>query len=127
MTSEFKILAWYGLVMMITIIIQATMARGQVGDRALLGSREDMPRLTGLAFRLDRAQNNNTTAMALFAPAVLLLGETGGGAGTLLAAQIFLAARVAYVIAYAADISVVRTLIWFAGFGSTAWLYWQSV
>ena len=121
-----EILAWYGLFMIATILMQVFAARAQVGDMTLMGTREDMPKLTGLAFRLDRAQANNTVAMALFAPAVLLL-TAAPPASALLAAQVFLAARIGYVAVYAAGISILRTLIWLVGFAATGYLYVLSV
>lgn len=126
MTSLYSILAWYGLFMIATVLAQVFAARAQVGDMTLMGTREDMPKLTGLAGRLDRAQANNTVAMALFAPAVLMLANAPP-ASALLTAQVFLAARIGYVVAYAAGISVLRTLIWLVGFAATGWLYWQSI
>ena len=62
--------------------------------------------------------------MALFAPAVLILQAKGlATPGTLLTAQVFLIARIAYVPAYAAGLPWVRSLIWVVGFLATAWLY----
>ena len=67
---------------------------------------------------------NCIVALALFAPAVLILAEKGiGTGGTLLAAQVFLIARVIYVVVYAAGLPWARTLIWMVGFLATAWLY----
>ena len=94
------------------------------GFTPLVGNREDMPDLTGAAFRLDQAQLNSVVAMALFAPAVIILqtsGITGGNA--LLAAQIFLIARFFYLIIYWAGIPWARTLVWLVGFLMTLWLY----
>ena len=127
MSSEFTILTIYGLFMMLTIVLQVLAAMGQVGMMQLFSSRDSMPRLDGLAGRLDRAQMNNVVAMALFAPAVLLLGEVSGSADTVLAAQIFLVARILYVVVYAAGISFVRTLVWSVGFLATGYLYLQSI
>ena len=113
MSSELSILALYGLVVIVTILIQVLAAAGQVGLGALARPRDDMPMLVGVAGRMDRCQMNSIVAMALFAPAVLALHAQGAfTATTLLAAQAFLAARVAYVLVYAAGTAWVRTLVW---------------
>ena len=96
----------------------------QVGLPTLLKPRDDMPALTGVAGRLERAQMNSIVAMALFAPAVLILAHKGlSTPDTLLAAQVFLAARVLYVPLYAFGLPGVRTLVWVAGVLATVWLY----
>lgn len=124
MGSEIGILGLYGLLCLLTILIQASMASTQVGNAALMSDRSDMPKLTGMAGRLDRAQANSVVAMALFAPAVLILQSRGiSGGSTLLAAQVFLAMRVIYVLTYAFKINGIRSLAWGVGFFATAWLY----
>ena len=123
MQTELGILGLYGLVTIITILIQVTAAMLQVGPMALFYPRDDL-KLTGMAARLDRAQINSVVAMALFAPAVLILQLNGlGTAGTLMAAQAFLIARILYVPLYAFGIPVLRTGVWAVGFIATIWLY----
>lgn len=124
MGSELGCLGLYGLVVIITILIQAQAGMMQVGLGTLLKPRDDMPVLTGVAGRLDRAQLNSIVAMALFAPAVLILAHKGiSTSSTLFAAQAFLVARVLYVPLYAFGLPGVRTLVWGVGFFATAWLY----
>jgi len=124
MGSEIGILGLYGLVVIITIMVQAGAAQGQVGQRALLQSRDNMPRLTGVAGRLDRAQINSVTAMALFAPAVLMLAQNGlSTTSTLRAAQAFLIARILFVPLYAFGVAGVRSLVWVIGMLATVWIY----
>jgi len=124
MSSEVSILALYGLWVVVVILIQVLAAAGQVGLAELAKARETMPALTGVAGRLDRAQKNSIVAMALFAPAVLLLNVQGvSTAGTLMAAQIFLVARIVYVVFYATGTPWLRTLTWTAAFLANAYLY----
>jgi uncharacterized MAPEG superfamily protein len=124
MGSELGVLGLYGLFVVVTIVIQVLAAMMQVGLPTLLTARDDMADLTGVAGRLDRAQANSIVAMALFAPAVLILGHKGlTTSTTLLAAQAFLVARVLYVPVYALGLPGARTLIWAVGFVATAWLY----
>ena len=125
MSAVQTVLAVYGFVMMATIAIQILYTRGQVGVAMMLGNRENFPKLTGIAGRLDRAQANNVVAMALFAPAILLLGEQAN-ATALFVAQIFLAARIFYVIFYASDHGTVRMVFWCIGFLATGWLYFLA-
>ena len=124
MTSEITILGLYGLLLIVTILLQAVSALSQVGLMPLLQSRDDMPKLPGIAGRMDRAQLNSAIAMALFAPAVLILTQKGLSTGsTVLAAQIFLIARILYVPAYAFGIAGMRTAAWSAGLFATVWIY----
>ncbi len=124
MSSELSILALAGLWTMVTILIQVLAAFGRVGLVALANPRDDLGPLDGVAGRLDRAQLNSVIALALFAPAVLLLAVQGvSTSGTLLAAQLFLLARIVYVAIYAAGIPWLRTGVWMAGFLATAYLY----
>jgi len=124
MSSEISILALYGLIVMITILAQVLAASGQVGLSMLAKAREDMPPLIGVAGRLDRAQINSIFALALFAPAVLALHAQGGSnPSTLLAAQIFLFARVLYTLFYAVGTPWLRTGAWIVAFLSTGYLY----
>ena len=124
MSSELSILALAGLWTMVTILIQALAALGRVGLVALANPRDDLGPLDGVAGRLDRAQINSVIAIALFAPAVLILAVQGvSTSGTLLAAQLFLIVRIAYVAIYAAGIPWLRTGVWVTGFLATAYLY----
>ena len=123
MSNEITILGFYGLVTIATIVIQVTAAGMQVGPLALFYPRDDQ-KLTGIAARLDRAQLNAVIALALFAPAILILALKGlSTPNTLLCAQVFLVARILYVPAYAFGIPGARTLIWGIGFAATAYLY----
>ncbi|WP_343080913.1 MAPEG family protein [Ostreiculturibacter nitratireducens] len=124
MSSELNILALYGLYTCLVLILKVTGAQSQLGMAYLLSSRDEHRTLTGITARLDRALTNSITAMALFAPAVLILHAKGAfSAGSLTAAQAFLMARVLYVPAYGFGITGVRTLLWLAGFAATVFLY----
>lgn len=124
MGSEIGILGLYGLFVILTIVVQGSVAQAQVGQLALLKPRDDMPRLTGVAGRMDRAQMNSVVALALFAPAVLMLAQNGlATTSTLRAAQAFLIARVLYVPLYAWGVIGVRTLVWIVALLATIWIY----
>ena len=66
--------------------------------------------------------------MALFAPAILILSAKDAfTATTLLLAQIFLVARVIYVIVYIAGIPWIRTLAFVVSLLATLILYFLAV
>jgi len=124
MSSELNILALYGLYTALILLAQVTGALGQVGMGYLLSSRDEHRTLIGISGRLERALVNSVTAMALFAPAVLILAfKDGFGHYTLTAARIFLIARLLYVPAYGLGLTGVRTLLWTLGFAATVILY----
>ena len=126
MSSELSILALYGLLIIVVVLLNVLTAMSQVGLMTLGGARDDMPALTGVAGRVERTLANSVVAMALFAPAVLILSAKDAfTSGSLLAAQIFLIARVVFVPVYAFAIPVpfLRTIVWMAGFLATIYLY----
>jgi len=105
MSPELTYLTYYGILVIITILVQVLVAMQQVGLPALAGNREGFV-LTGMAFRLERATANSLFALAMIAPAVVMLHLTKQGsemAGQAL--LIFLLARVAYVLLYAFDVA----------------------
>ena len=128
MSSELTILGYYGIWIIAVILVQVLVASGQVGLFELATARENTPKLQGLAGRLDRAQKNSIVAMTLFAPAVLLLEVKGvSTSSTLLAAQVFLIARILYVLIYAAGTPWLRTVSWIVAFLSIAYLFLMAL
>ena len=124
MSSELSILALYGLLIVVLLLIEVLLAWPQLGLPYLASPRDELREATGVAGRAKRAVLNCTIAMALFAPAILILAaQNAFSATTLLAAQIFLVARVVYAVVYLAGIPWIRTLSFVAGLAATAWLY----
>lgn len=124
MSSELSILALYGLLVVVVIVIQVMLALPQVGLPYLATPRDEGRQLHGTAGRAVRCLDNSVVAMALFAPAILILQAKGiSTASTILAAQIFLLARAAYVVVYLMGIPWVRTGIWAIGLLATVYLY----
>ena len=123
MSPELAFLTYYGILVMLTILVQVLVAVEQVGLPALAGNREGLV-LTGMALRLERATSNSLFALALVAPAVVMLHLTKQGSEMVgQALLIFLLARVAYVLLYAFGVAWFRTMAWLIGFGCTAVLY----
>jgi uncharacterized MAPEG superfamily protein len=122
--TETTILAAYGLLVMLTILLQVLGGMQQLSLGYLLSSRDETRTVGGMTARLKRALSNSITAMVLFAPAILILVMLERTSPeTLLAAQVFLIARIVYLPVYAFGIPVVRTFVWLAGFAATAILY----
>ncbi len=124
LSDELSILALYGLLVAVTLVLQATGYMNKLGMGYLMSSRDEHRTVTGMTARLERALNNSIVAMALFAPAVLIIAmRDASSAQTILFAQIFLLARLVYVPAYIFGIIGVRTLAWGAGFVATCVLF----
>ncbi|QFT58965.1 MAPEG family protein [Sulfitobacter sp. THAF37] len=126
--TEITILIAYGLLVMVTILLQVLGAMTQLSMGYLMSARDDNRGTTGMVARIERALNNSIVAMTLFAPAVLILVITEQtNPTTLLAAQVFMIARIIYLPVYAIGVPAVRTLAWLAGFLATAVLYFQAL
>lgn len=126
--TETTILAAYGLLVVITLVLQATGAMTQLGMGYLMSSRDEGRTVTGMSARLDRALSNSVTAMALFAPAVILHVVADSTSGqTLMLAQAFLIGRLIYLPSYVFGLVGIRTLSWAVGFFSTALLYFLAL
>ncbi len=122
--TETTILAAYGLLVLLTLLLQVIGGMQQLSLGYLLSSRDETRTITGMTARLERALNNSLVAMALFAPAILILVVLDRtGSASLLAAQVFLIARIVYLPVYAFGIPAIRTLACLTGFAATAFLY----
>lgn len=84
--------------------------------------------LTGAGARSVAAQQNSWEALAVFTAAVVV-SHLGGAdperAG--LAAMIFIAARLMYLVCYLADKDALRSLSFIVGFGCCVWLFLMPV
>lgn len=124
LASELSILALFGLLVTVTLVIQVLLALPQLGLPYLAGPRDAGKALEGVAARALRCLENSVVAMALFGPAVLIHAvQDSSTSTTLLLAQIFLLARVVYVPIYLLGIPWVRTLVWLVGIGATLLLF----
>ena len=113
MKPELTILVWAVALAFVQVLIAVEGARQQVGLMALVGNREHFPELTGWAGRADRAQRNMVHNLVLFAALVLAAVAAGRTDNlTLVGAQLFLWARVAYAIVYLIGLQWLRTGVW---------------
>ena len=114
MKPELSLLVWSVALAFVQVLIAVQGAMMQVGLPALAGNREPLPEITGWAGRAQRAQRNMVENLLPFAALVLVAVVAGRtNAMTLLGAQIFFWARVAYAGVYIAGIPWLRTGVWF--------------
>ena len=113
MKPELMLLAWSVLLAFAQMLVAVTGYMLQVGLPALAGNREGLQPASGWAGRAARAHRNMIENLMLFAPLVLIAAVAGKtGDMTLLGAQIFFWARLAYAFVYLAGIPWLRTGVW---------------
>ena len=123
MTTEINYLAMYGLFLALLILIQVLISARQHGLLSLFGNRENLVS-TGMTARAERTVHNSTFAMALIAPAALMVAQNDlSSSSTILSMQIFLTARIVYSVCFIFGITYLRTISWIFGFFTTAYLY----
>jgi uncharacterized MAPEG superfamily protein len=83
-----------------------------------------LARLEGYRARANAAQMNSFEAFAFFAAAVVVAHMLNGPQPPVnLLAMVFIAARIAYLICYLANLSILRTLVWAIGFFSAIGIF----
>ena len=126
MKPEMMLLVWAVALAVVQMLIAVTGATLQVGLPALAGNRENLPPITGWAGRAQRAHRNMLENLVLFAALVLVAVAAGkDNATTLLGAQIFFWARVAYAALYLAGVPWLRTGAWFVSFAGLVVMFLQ--
>jgi uncharacterized MAPEG superfamily protein len=113
MKPELMYLTWAVALTFAQMLIAVSGATLQVGLPALAGNREGLPPCTGWAARAQRAHHNMLENMLLFTALVLVaVVANKTNPTTLLGAQLFVWARLAYALVYLAGIPWLRTLVW---------------
>ena len=85
----------------------------------IVGNRDDLPKLSVIAGRLDRAKNNMQESLPIFIALALLAQVKGGDTSEVAhAALVFLIARAVYVPAYVSGVPMLRSLVWLVGVAS---------
>jgi uncharacterized MAPEG superfamily protein len=114
MKPELMLLAWAVLLAFVQMLVAVSGHTLQVGLPVLAGNREGLPPGTGWAGRAARAHRNMIENLVLFAALVLIAAVANKTSDmTLLGAQIFFWARLAYAFVYLAGIPWLRTGVWF--------------
>jgi len=122
------LLVWAVLLTFVQMLIAVSGATLQVGLPALAGNREGLVPCTGWAGRAARAHHNMLENLVLFASLVLVAALAGKtNATTLLGAQLFFWARVAYAVVYLGGIPWLRTAAWLVSVIGLALIFSQLV
>ena len=123
MIPELQLVLFYALSVILMLVVQSYLATQQHGIKILAERREHIT-LTGIAGRSDRAVKNSIVSLVFVLPAVMALVSIGqSSAGTVIALQIFLVARILYFVAYLFSITWVRSCLWWAGTICIFYLY----
>jgi len=113
MKPELMWLLWAVALTFAQMLVAVSGATLQVGLPRLVGNREGLAPCTGWAGRAQRAHHNMLESLVLFAALVLIAAATNKtNATTLLGAQLFFWARLAYAFVYIAGIPWLRTVVW---------------
>lgn len=113
MKPELNLLVWSVVLTVVQMLVAAQAAFNKVGLMALVGNREGMLVLTGWGGRATRAHRNMLENLVLFVALVLVAVAAGKTNDmTLLGAQLFFWARLAYAAIYVAGIIWLRTAAW---------------
>jgi len=122
MTPELTVLALAALLQALQFVLYAIPANLELGPGYTMSARDRPPsrEMSPLTGRLGRAMSNHFEGLILFTIAVLVvtLGNQATGF-TAACAWVYLAARVAYIPAYAFDMRPWRSLVWAIGFFAT--------
>src|SRR5574338_123705 len=128
MKPELTLLAWAVALMLVQMLVAASGAASQYGVMPLFGNREGLPPLTGWAGRAYRAHRNMLENLVLFAALVLIAVQAGKtNDSTLLGAQLFFWARLAYAAIYVAGIPYLRTATWLVSVVGLVLIFWQLI
>jgi uncharacterized MAPEG superfamily protein len=126
MKPELTLLVWAVLLAFVQMLIAVMGATLQVGLPALAGNREGLAPCTGWAGRAARAHHNMLENLVLFAALVLVAVAAGrANSTTLLGAQLFFWARLAYAVVYLAGIPWLRTAVWLVSVVGLALIFLQ--
>lgn len=123
MTPELAALALAGLLQVVQYVLMSVPANLELGTRKTLSPRDGLDlakEVSPRTGRLIRALDNHFEGLILFTLAVVVVTLSGQStAFTAAMAWLYLAARIAYVPAYAFGLSPWRSLIWVTGFTAT--------
>ena len=128
MKPEMMLLVWAVLLTVVQAVVAVQGAMMQVGLATLMGNREGIPEIRGWGGRAARAHRNMLENLVLFAALVLaavIAGKTNDM--TLLGAQIFLYARIAYAVVYIAGLPWIRTAVWAVSIVGLVMIFLQLV
>jgi uncharacterized MAPEG superfamily protein len=113
MTPEMKYLIWSAALTFVQMLVSVLLALPHANLPKLAGNRDDMPEADGMWGRAVRAHHNMLESLILFAILVLVAKAANvTNATTILGAQLFFWARLAYAVVYVVGLPWVRTGLW---------------
>lgn len=127
MTPELTVLVLAGLLQVLQYVLMAVPANLELGPGKTLSPRDShrmkkplMDQVSPITGRLYRALNNHFEGLILFTIAVVVIALSDQSTTfTAACAWVYLAARIAYIPAYALGLVPWRSLIWAIGFLAT--------
>jgi len=126
MKPELTLLAWSVLLSIVHMVIAVQALVSSQGLMAAIGNRENLPEIPGWGGRAVRANRNMAENLVLFAAVVLAVVAVGSTNNmTLLGAQLFFWARIAYAVCYLGGLKWLRTLSWLASIVGILLILWQ--
>ena len=122
MTIELSMLAWSSVLLIVLIMISANANLAAMGMAWGIGNRDEPSAATGWGARARRTYLNHLENLVIFGLLVIVAHLANVHSDlTVMGAQLFLAARIAYAAVYIAGISAmgIRTLAYFVGLVGT--------
>ena len=126
MAGDLTYLVWSAILTILMMLVAVAGTCQQVGLPMLAGDRQRMPEIAGWAGRATRAHRNMLENLVLLAILVLVANVARkSNANTILGAQIFFWARVAYAGLYIGGIAWARTAAWGVSMIGMLLILWQ--
>jgi len=122
MTPELTVLILAALLQTVTFVLYAVPANRELGTGYTMSARDRAPtrEMSDRTARLGRTMDNTFEALILFGIAATVIALSDQSTTyTMLMSWIFLAARIAYIPAYALGWRPGRSIIWAVGFAAT--------
>lgn len=122
MTPELTVLILAALLQTVTFVLYAVPANRELGTGYTMSARDRAPtrEMSDRTARLGRTMDNTFEALILFGIAATVITVSDQSTTyTMLLSWIFLAARIAYIPAYALGWRPGRSIIWAVGFAAT--------
>jgi uncharacterized MAPEG superfamily protein len=117
MSAELTLLTWTVALWVVQLLVAVAGGMSQFPPAVLAGNRETPVDGKGWVGRAQRTNRNLAESLLPFAALVLAAHAAGvSNATTVMGAQLFFYARVAYAVVYIAGIPWLRTVVWTAGF-----------
>jgi uncharacterized MAPEG superfamily protein len=125
MTIELTMLAWAIVLGVVHVFATGQVAAAQHGLAYNMGPRDDQKPMTGMGGRLVRAYANFMQTFPFFAAAVLMAHVIGRHSWlTVLGAQCYFWARLAYVPLYIFGVPVLRTVAFVVATAGIVMILW---